>query len=271
MISIMICFLVVCFLGCSKSQEFNDKIEETKLYSRGDIKNSEEIKIDEENGEIEKDSNEKRKIEINVKDKNDTVGSGNSSDRDKPEARLINYFSPEDIRMNGKEILNMSFIQLIENYGQPIEEKCFKVQLPATEDLDYLNVCVYEGFQCEFFPNDEEEVIDESDTVFRFDITSDSVKLDCGLKVGMSVEEVQALFGDRTIYSLDSENEEYEVMNIKAVLENYKPNDYYRGYEEAIIIYHDIDTFEEPIAKALVLLIEEDRIVRIVFGYPTAG
>ena len=187
-------------------------------------------------------------------------------------------FTQDDIKINDKTILGITYDELLRTFGNPVETKTYKINPPATEPdyFEYIYVCVYDGFECEFFTGQNEKIPEPADTVFRFDITNQSAHLECELYIGIDKDELDLRYDINKIYRLnDAEN--YDLSNIQNVLWSYKPEGYYSDYEKAAIVYHDVNSFEEPLAKALVLLFDDDmgydtdRVQRIVFGYPTAN
>lgn len=187
-------------------------------------------------------------------------------------------FTRDDIKIDGKDILDITYEQLLRTFGNPAKTKTFKINPPATEPdhFEYIYVCVYDGFECEFYTGEIEKTPEPADIVFKFDITGAAAQLDCELFIGIDKDELDLRYGISKIYKLD-DAESYDLNNIKSVLKGYKPDGYYSEYEKAAIVYHDVNSFEEPLAKALVLLFDDDggydtdRVDRIVFGYPTAG
>jgi hypothetical protein len=187
-------------------------------------------------------------------------------------------FTRDDIRINGKDILDITYEQLLRTFGKPVETKTFKINPPAAEPdhFEYIYVCVYDGFECEFYTGENEKIPEPEDIVFKFDITGEEAQLDCELFIGIDKDELDLRYGINKLYKLD-DTESYDLNNIRNVLKSYKPEGYYSEYEKAAIVYHDVNGFEEPLAKALVLLFDDDsgydtdRVERIVFGYPTAG
>ncbi len=280
-----VCLLLISFTGCNRSERFQDKLENTEVKAEriGNNPSNAETgaveSMDNEGNSLTDDSEDEVKDSNSKEDKTekDEKEYQSSENEKSPEAETgeempeIQYFAPEDIDINGTPVLGITYAELTEHFGYPSEQTIYEVQLPASETVEYLNVCVYDGFTCEFYPREEKAAPELTDTVFRFDITAGTVTLGCGLKVGMTVNEVMKLFGKRTVYSFDTE-EDGDFNGIKNVLTGYKPEDYYEGvYNEAMLIYHDEIAFGDPFAKALVLLIEDGKVVRIVFGYPTAG
>lgn len=200
---------------------------------------------------------------------NDNTGSEQSEDW---------AFTPDDIKIDGNTVLGTTYEQLVKTFGKPVEITTYKINPPATEPdyFNYFYVCVYDEFECEFSTGENERDPEPTDTVLRFDITKLNANLDCELYIGMHTDELDLRYSINKIYYLNGD-ESYDLNNIKNVLESYKPDGCYSEYDKAAIVYHDPESFEEPLAKALVLLFdedivgEEDRVQRIVFGYPTAN
>ncbi len=181
-------------------------------------------------------------------------------------------FGKSDLYVNKKPVLSATYEQLIKDFGKSYKMDEFKVNPPATEPdyYYYFKVLDYNGLVCEFNIDDKDRELKSEDTITRFDITNSSFKLDCGLKIGMTVSDIIKQFGERSVYKLDSNEDNYELNAIKHVLKSYKPQGKYSDYSQAMIIYCDPEKFENGLARALVLLINNDRLDRIVFGYPTA-
>ncbi len=133
-------------------------------------------------------------------------------------------FGQKDLYINGNPILNTTYEEVIKKFGKPTKVSEFKIRPPATEPgfYNYFNTIVYNGFECEFDLGEDKRDIQSTDKVFRFDITSKDIKLDCGLSVGMTTKEVLNKFGDREVYDIGG-NENSDLSSIKHVLNSYKP------------------------------------------------
>lgn len=209
-----------------------------------------------------------------------TPNTSNSAQKVTPTKHLGNNtdstwgFGETDIYINGNPIIDATYEQIIENYGIPNEIKYFKLRPPATEPgiYEYFVLAIYDNIVFEFYKGYEQDKIFEKDKVFRFDIIGEEVVLDCGLKTGMTVNEVKMNFGDRKAYNLNELNNSVEISDIKHVLESHKPEGFYSNYSDAMIIGLDPIKFSYSTkAMSLVLLLEDNKIDRIVFGYPTSG
>ena len=177
-------------------------------------------------------------------------------------------FGMEDIAIDGNILTNLSYEDVIKIYGNPIKIETYKIPLlSAGENVyRYFSVVVYEKIEFEFYSEDApmNDDIPSDNNVFRFDLTQTGLPLDCGLEVGMTVEEVVEMFGQRKVYNIREEE------SIKYALENNKPDGYYSEYSQAMTILCDTEKFEQtPLGMSLVLLVKDDRVVRIVFSYPT--
>lgn len=184
-------------------------------------------------------------------------------------------FGLEDLYIDNKPLLSISFDELLNTFGEPDETKVYKVRPPATEPgvYNYFSVAVYKDYEVEFYTEDiQKSELSSADVVFRFDITGNNVELNCGLKVGMTIDEIINKYGNREVYSIKVEKESYELNSIRHVLTSYKPENYYSNYEKAMIVNSDPDKLDGFYkAMSLVLLIKDDKVDRIVFGYPTSG
>ncbi len=191
-------------------------------------------------------------------------------------------FAMSDICSGKKPLLNITYKKLVQSFGLPAHMRTCKINSPADgpDTFEYYHIAEYPGMELEFYSGYQpKKQPSETDTTFRFDLTGNGQALDCGLKVGMTVKEVTDRFGDRNIYNLEAEEKDtekkiedtYELNDIKHILTSHKPADMYNNYQKAMIVYADPHKSDEPVkAQALVLLIKESKVDRIVFGYPTA-
>lgn len=214
-----------------------------------------------------------------VKGKN-TAGQAQVSDA--PDGTVKWGFAMSDICSSKKPLLNITYKKLVQSFGLPAHMRTCKINSPADgpDTFEYYHIAEYPGMELEFYSGYQpKKQPSETDTTFRFDLTGNGQALDCGLKVGMTVKEVTDRFGDRNIYNLGAEEKDtekkiedtYELNDIKHILTSHKPADMYNNYQKAMIIYADPHKSDEPVkAQALVLLIKESKVDRIVFGYPTA-
>lgn len=182
-------------------------------------------------------------------------------------------FTPDDIKLEGKTILGMTYEQLLEAFGEPVETKQFQVNIPESDTIGYFYVCVYDDFECEFYSGENKNGPAPTDTVWTFDLTGPYVRLDCELRVDTSMDDLDLRYSINKFYDLNETEESYDLNNIRTILENYKPEGYYSEYDKAAIVYCDPESFGDSNAKALVLLSRDDyeSIQRIVLGYPAVN
>lgn len=177
-------------------------------------------------------------------------------------------------------ILSMTYGDILEHFGEPKETRNEKLILPATEDYQNITVLCYEGIEILFYPSilDNPEAISTNQTVWNFDLTSDKYNIG-KLRVGMTIEEYQEIFENSKIYSmadvidahfnsntytgLDAQNYSYlERLIIMPRPENYYLEYNYVSYEQGISVVSPV---------GLALLIKDDKIDRIVYGFPNAS
>ncbi len=268
--------IFVCFSGCSSQPaEQSNKTIESSQKEADNVTTSQ--KSEEANSTIEEElaipedkAYEEQTSSKDNKDEEQTISKKESQEEEQITDPWL--FGQKDIYINNQPVLDITYEQALLDFGNPKKINMLEVN-PSAADPDFYNyfaVLVYDGLECELNLGEEDRKQLETDKVFRFDITNANVQLDCGLKVGMTTDEVLSKFGKRTIYNISSSDEDSELISIKHVLESYKPKDYYSGYSHAMIIYSDQGKFDDPLAKALVLLVKNKKIDRIVFGYPTA-
>ena len=97
-------------------------------------------------------------------------------------------------------------------------------------------------------------------------IIGEEIKLSCGIKVGMTVEEAEAIIPE--LYHFKWENPEYE----SALDWNHfaYPENWCEQFPEILIA--EINYGEEMLPFTLGLLLDEDNIIKaIAFNYPTAS
>ncbi|WDV46284.1 tetratricopeptide repeat protein [Clostridiaceae bacterium M8S5] len=182
-------------------------------------------------------------------------------------------FNLDDLYLNDKQVLNSSYEDIIKHFGQPIKVDSYKLRMAGTDDYNYFLNVKYESMELELFFYDKQ--LDEpnsKDSIKRFDVIGQNMELACGLKVGMTVDEVINKFGTREIYKLNSTTTTgHEVSAINNILTRSKPKKYYSQYNEAMYIDMDCENVKsEDVSKymGLVLLIKDNMVDRIVLGYP---
>lgn len=191
----------------------------------------------------------------------------------------------ENLLLDNKPVLNMSYNDVIKIWGKPITHRTEKVLFPGSSSQDYycVGILSYDGIDFEFelgLQNSLKPI--EECNVWRFDITSDKYNIG-HLKVGMSVEEYQKKFSDSKIYTLLdlvatntdklSDKDAYIHSSLRRLLITSKPKDYYNMYEnvsyqQGILVKKNGESIT-PLGFAI--LIKNNKISRIVYGFPNAG
>lgn len=148
----------------------------------------------------------------------------------------------DTLLIDKKPVLGMTYSDIIKNFGKPIEE------------------CI----------------------VWRFDLTSDKYSIG-DLKVGMSIEEYQKKFTDSKVFTflelLNNDSSKlsgrdlYFYSALKRILIISKPKDYYSKYENASyqqgVLINKYRKSVSPLGFGI--LIKDNKINRIVYGFPNAS
>lgn len=190
----------------------------------------------------------------------------------------------ENLLLDNKPILNMSYKDVIKNFGEPDKIRTEKILFSASsaDNYTYLGILCYEGLEIEFDLGEKEHMksIQQAD-VWRFDITNDKYNIG-QLRVGMSIEEFHIKFANSKLYSMSdilknntdnfSYKDIYNISALRRLLVISKPRDYYGiyknvFYEEGVLIDKG-GNVAAPLGFAL--LIKDNKIDRIVYGYPNA-
>lgn len=184
-------------------------------------------------------------------------------------------FKVRDIVVENKPVLNLNYDQVIKLWGNPKEIKKIKIHFPATEESDNLYLLSYDNIDVEMYPEQEDVPLEETKS-FRFDITGSKYEV-LGMRIGMDVEEYYKKFGERQEYLVSDinsgEGETDTLISIRKILTDLKEPNYYNSYEKAFYIGGTLIDEDENITGAVgfVVLINNNRIARIVYGLPTAG
>lgn len=191
----------------------------------------------------------------------------------------------ENLLLDNKPILNTSYSDVIKNFGKPYEIRIEKILLPGSspQDYSYEGILSYDGIDFEFELGSENSIKHiEKCSVLRFDITSNKYKIG-DLKVGMSVREYEEKFTNSKIYAISdlattdtdklSAKDAYIHLSLKKLLITSKPKDYYSMYEnvsyqQGVLLSKSGETIA-PLGFAL--LIKNNKIDRIVYGFPNAS
>lgn len=190
----------------------------------------------------------------------------------------------ENLLINNKPIINMSYNDVIKNFGKPIKFKIVKVLFPASDSQDYyyIDVLSYDGIDFEFELGNQKSMKPiENCKVWRFDLTNNKYNIG-KLRVGMSVEEYKKEFtGSKTYHIEDILDANRDVLSdtdslylgcLRRILITSKPKDYYNtygevSYQQGVLVNKDGENIE-PLGFAI--LIKDNKIDRIVYGFPNA-
>lgn len=219
------------------------------------------------------------------------LGGCTASHEKKPGTQLGPSFSLTDTFITGGPILGTSYQKICEQFGQPEAIDSYDVTRPADGDTSIiLAIARYKDIEFEFLVNSEQKISEEN--VFRYDITGPAYAFK-GLTVGMPSDAVSTVFDGQfhsfsadvirlTITEIEKAYPDAEKCNectsIKKLLSDLKPDGYYDSYDQAIfvggaVLDDERSCYPKGMTTALgaVILIKNNDIARIVFGYPTAG
>ena len=187
--------------------------------------------------------------------------------------------------IDDKPVLNMPYSDIINNFGEPTEIRTEKISFPASGSQEYYYVAIlsYDGVEFEFELGSEKSIRSlEECNVWRFDITGEKYNIG-NLKVGMTIEEYQEKFTDTSIYTLSdilvadtaklSDKVAFVYSALQRILITSKPKKYYSmydhvSYQQGVLLNKNGESIA-PLGFAL--LIKDNKIDRIVYGFPNAG
>lgn len=214
---------------------------------------------------------------------NNKIKETSNSNSVKKEKNSLEF--KENLVVDNKPVLNMSYSDVIKNFGKPTKVRSEKILFPASspEDYDYVDILSYDGIDFEFELGSKKSMRSlEECKVWRFDITGDKYNIG-NLKVGMSIEEYQRKFTESKIYTLKdlintnsdklSAKDAYVYASLQRLLITSKPKDYYNNYEnvsyqQGVLLNKDGESIT-PLGFAI--LIKDNKIDRIVYGFPNAA
>lgn len=188
--------------------------------------------------------------------------------------------------INNKAIEEMTFSEITEHFGEPIETRVEKYRYPATEEYSYFAVYNYDSIDILFDlkKNADIDGIRPTDRIWSFELTGNKYHIG-ELRVGMTVDEYLRKFGYSRKYSLEdidvfgssdtnfySKIDEYNLGALLRVLVILRPEGYYSEYQD---VFYEQGTFLTKDGYlgsiGFALLIKNNKIDRIVYGYPTAS
>jgi len=183
------------------------------------------------------------------------------------------------ILIDNVPIMEMTYTDVLEHFGEPKETKIVKAIFPLNSYYN-LYVLKYDDIEMQFYTDKENQSIpDKQRKVFRFDLTGSKYAIG-ELGVGVTVEEYLEKFGEQNMYSMtdvinfSSSNSAYssiDQFNLSALtrlLIISKPENYYSEYE---YVFYEQGITGEGYPIGLALLIKDNRIDRIVYGYPNGS
>jgi hypothetical protein len=202
-------------------------------------------------------------------DNNKVSSSKPSLSIEKPlNSRLI---QDKEFLIGGKAILDLKYADVIKTWGEPKEIKVVKVHFPATVEESYSYILKYDSIDIEMYPVEKDTPIDNT-TSFRFDITGNKYDF-YGIKTGMTLEEYLNKVENKDVFSVkeilsDSRTDNFPYPYVyKKLLTAVKEKDYYLNYDKAI--YEQVVLNDFPYGA--VMLLKDNIIERIVYGYPNAS
>jgi hypothetical protein len=181
----------------------------------------------------------------------------------------LRVIQDENFLIDGKDILNLKYAELIKIWGEPEEIKQVKVNFPATVEKVYSYIMKYDSIEIEMYPEKKDISIVDT-TSFRFDITGNKYDF-YGVKLGMSIGKYLNRIENKDVFSVkellsDSKNEKFPDVYRK-LLTSVKEKNYYYDYDKAIYEMVVINGFP----YGAVMLFKDDILERIVYGYPNAS
>lgn len=175
-----------------------------------------------------------------------------------------------EVLLDNKAFANRKYNDIVNSFGKPLEIKSVNVKFPASEEDNIIYILRYSGLDIEMYPVDENTPVSETEA-FRFDILSSEHGF-YGIKIDASVNELLNQLEDKRTYWVKEVYEKREPIQIYKILSDLKEAGYYREYEKAIYIgISESNSSGGRLAKGIVLLINNDKISRIVYGFPTAS
>ena len=187
------------------------------------------------------------------------------------ENQMLNVRTLEDkeFLIDSKPIIGLKYSDIIKIWGAPKEIKQVKVYFPATIEPNFSYILKYNSIDIEMYPEEEHTAVEDT-TSFRFDITGDEYDF-YGVEIGMSLKEYLDQVENKKVYFVrdilkDSAGERTPYVYQK-LLCLVKPCNYYDNYEKAIYEEVVIDS----IPYGAVILFNDNKVARIVYGYPNAS
>lgn len=187
----------------------------------------------------------------------------------------------DSMLIDNAPINQMNYSEVIEHFGEPKEIKIERFQYPATVEYNILYILCYDNLEIFFDIGSADNLQpNEKSEVFSFDIVGNKYNIG-ELKVGMNINEYFKIFGDSKMYYLNdiiefgsselisySPEDEYIYSALKRVMIIPRPENYYSDYE---YVYYEQGIAEGTYPIGLAILVKDEIIDRIVYGYPNAS
>lgn len=175
----------------------------------------------------------------------------------------------KEFKISNKLILKLKYEDLIKLWGKPKKIEKMKVYFPATETPYYIYILKYDNIEIEMYPVAINVPVENTES-FRFDITGSKYDF-YGVKVGMSLDDYLKTLENKDVFLIKEilgDTIGAKVPNeYRKLLIMLKEDDYYANYEKAI--YEQVIVNGMP--YGVVVLFKNNKISRIVYGYPNAS
>lgn len=194
-----------------------------------------------------------------------------STEADDSRIKSVNTRTLDDseLLIGGKNVLDLAYDEVLDTWGEPNQTKRLQVKFPATEEYSYVYVLEYDDIDIEMYPVGADTKVQDTRS-FRFDITGAGVEFQ-GIKIGGELEDYLERLSNKETLSVETILGDKESQRVpyqyRKLLVSLKPDGYYSGYDKAV--YEELVIEDFP--YGFVVLFSDDRISRIVYGYPNAS
>ncbi|MGI6028033.1 MAG: hypothetical protein ACOX81_01315 [Candidatus Heteroscillospira sp.] len=198
------------------------------------------------------------------------------------------FFTLKDTFINKQPVWQVDVAGLLDEWGAPEKISQYSVYAHASETPNILNILEYHDIQFEVLLDSSYDSDINSKQILRYDITGPSFALK-DIYVGLSMDEFIKTYSDYPLYGIEilsTSSDElekkfsdnlYSCIFIKKLLCDYKPDGYYNEYDYAAYVdgavLPDELQFYSNMTTSIgaVILFEDDKVSRIVFGFPNAN
>ena len=183
-------------------------------------------------------------------------------------SRLV---SADKLLIGEKEVLNLDYKKLIQIWGKPEKVQKVEIKFPATVESNEMYILSFKGIDVEMYPCAKNVSVEETSS-FRFDITGSEYEF-FGKKIGMKLEDYLKTVDNKLTYPIDEILKDTESKEIpfeyKKLLSSVKPLGWYKAYSGCSAVYEQVIIKDSPYGA--VMIFKNDRLVRMVYGYPNAS